>query len=93
MEESRWYSPSNGCPCRKRAWSLASPSIAWMLLTRSNIFLDDIGRSTPWHKQNNMKNPPCTAAGIHVTQVLGTHLGLLASICQSTTRIQVMTRL
>ena len=29
----------------------------------------------------------------YVSQLLGTRLGLLASICQSTTRIQVMTRL
>ena len=29
----------------------------------------------------------------HVSQLLGTRLGLLASICQSTTRTQVMTRL
>ena len=30
--------------------------------------------------------------GTHVTQLLGTRLGLLASICQSNTRNQVMTR-
>ena len=29
----------------------------------------------------------------HVSELLGTRLGLLASICQSTTRNQVMTRL
>ena len=29
----------------------------------------------------------------HVSELLGTRLGLLASICQSTTRYQVMTRL
>ena len=29
----------------------------------------------------------------HVTQLRGTRLGLMASICQSTTRIQVMTLL
>ena len=32
-------------------------------------------------------------ATTHVSQLLETRLGLLASICQSTTRIQVMTRL
>ena len=31
--------------------------------------------------------------GTHVSELLGTRLGLLASICQSTARNQVMTRL
>ena len=34
-----------------------------------------------------------TLALTHVSELLGTRLGLLASICQSTTRTQVMTRL
>ena len=39
--------------------------------------------------------PPCRTEwflGTHETQVLGTRLGLFASIGQSTTRTQVMTR-
>ena len=34
-----------------------------------------------------------TVLGTHVSELLGTRLGLLASICQSTARNQVMTRL
>ena len=37
--------------------------------TRSNIFLDDIGWSTPGHEENNMKNPPCDAAGCGLVRV------------------------
>ena len=41
----------------------------------------------------NPLNLQAHVAGTHVSQLLETRLGLLASICQSTTRIQVMTRL
>ena len=37
QEEGTWYSPSNGCPCQMRAWSLASQSTVWMVLTRAWI--------------------------------------------------------
>ena len=43
----------------------------------------------PGHSESSFRTDPST----HVSELLGTRLGLLASICLSTTRTQVMTRL
>ena len=37
--------------------------------TRSNILLDDIGWSTPGHKENNTKNLPCNAVGCSIVRI------------------------
>ena len=57
----------------------AGPSAAKARMMRPTPELEELG-------------PGAGPGIIHVTQVLGTRLGLLASICQSTTRNQVMTR-
>ena len=43
-------------------------------------------------QQAGMQSAQAVVTCTHVSEILGTRLGLLVSICQSTTRYQVMTR-